>query len=142
MEEIKKSGNRIYICNTTAVVPNIEEIINSSEQCKLFINSVTLNPKNVNAELYSQFTEDTFHIFMYAFAVQFGQIRTTNSVSSQFEMNARRLERLCKRRKISLSNTELMVIDLCKNFSSLKSIYSEQIDLAEQLKSELAKTYL
>lgn len=141
MEEIR-SGNRIYICETTNVVPDIKEVINSSNKCSLFINSVTLNPKNRNAELYSQFNKDTFHSFIYAFAIQIGKLSYSSISASQFEMNARRVERLCKRRGICLSDMEQKVIHFCKIFSSLKCYKSDRFHFSNQLKAELTKLYL
>ena len=141
MEE-NRSKTRTYVCKKTKVIPDIKEVIKSSNGCDLFINSVTLNPKNVNANLYAHFGKDTVQSFIYAFAIQIGQIPSSSHVSYMLEMNARRVERLCRRREICLSEMESKVIDFCKKFSSLKCQNSERESFSYQVKSELRKLYL
>ena len=142
MEQILRSGNRVYIFDTVEEIPEIKDIVFYPGKCRLFIDSVTLNPKNVNAQLYSHFTKDTYSSFIYAFAVKFGEIRPTSCLYEQFEMNARRVERLCKRRNIDLSETELKVIEVCKNLHSFPGFYKSQVDLSEKLRSNLVDLYL
>ena len=126
MKSISRSGNLVYVCDSTDVIPSIRDLIKSPQECSLFVNSATINPKDVNANLYAQFNADTYSAFIYAFAIQLGEIRSARYCVHQIEMNARRVERLCKRREINLSETELTVIDTCKNFYSLKCRYKEQ----------------
>ena len=102
MKQVSRSGNKVFICETTDVLPCIRDLIKFPEEYSLFINSATINPKDVNAELYAQFNKDTYRTFIYAFAVQLGQTRSTNSCVHQIEMNARRIARLCKKREINL----------------------------------------
>ena len=142
MKEISKSGNRIYIFESIDVIPNITELINFPDQCKVFIDSVTLNPKNVNAQLYSQFSEETYHVFIYAFAFKLRELRPTSCLSKPFEMNARRVERLCRKRNIALSIVETKVIDYCTSFSLSRPYFKAQVSFSEQICTELRESYL
>ena len=142
MEQILRSGNRVYVFDTVEEIPKIKDISFFPDKCRLFIDSVTLNPKDVNAQLYSQFTKETYSSFIYAFAIKFGEIRPTSCVYEQFEMNARRVERLCKRRNIYLSETELKVLELCKDLHNFIPRYKNQVDLSEKLRSSLVDLYL
>lgn len=142
MQEILKSGNRMYTFETVEELPSIEELLLSTDDCKIFIDSVTLNPKDVNAQLYSQFTEETYRLFIYAFAYNIGQRRSTSSIFEQFEMNARRVKRLCEKRKIVLSDTETRVIDFCINFFLSRITFKDQICLSESLCAKLKESYL
>ena len=137
-------NKNIYKCDTRSNVfkkieqiPAIRDIILHTEWYQVFIDNATLNPLDVNAKLYSQFTEENYSSFIYAFAVQFARLYST-SIGIQFELNAYRLEVLCKEKNITLSVTETKVIDLCKKFNSLTLDYNSKFSLC----SELVDVYL
>ena len=134
MQEIDKSGMRMYVFDTSKTVPDIKALIRNPEKNINFIKSCTLNPKDKNAKLYSYFSSDTYRSFLYAFTYQLGILPSSSSVFSQFEMNARRFERLCKKREIVLSELEISIMEKCKNFHDL--------DLGNKAKSELSKRLL
>lgn len=142
IQEISRSGNRLYVCDTVKELPSIKELILFTEECQTFIDSVTINPKDVNAELYSHFSEETYHIFIYAFAYKLGELRVSNAYHKQFETNARRVQRLCKKRNITLSNVENKIIDSCVNFSTLPLLFNNQVSFSKRLCSELKENYL
>lgn len=142
MKTISENGNKIYIFDTINWVPKINEVDSHNERCRTFFESATLNPKKVNAKLYSLFSKETYSSFIYAFAYQLGVVSQSSCVSKQFEMNARRIERLCKRREIPLSIIECMVIDKCKNFHQLILTFDEKLALSNNFLSELTDLYL
>lgn len=141
MQKISQNGNRIYFFETVNAVPSINELI-LSDKCKTFIDSVTLNPKNVNAKLYSQFTKETYPVFLYAFAFQFGRLRFTSDLYTQFETNARRAEKLCKKKNIILSTKEAAILDKCKNFHLQQMHFNNQKAVSDRFLSDLAEVYL
>ena len=97
IKEISRSGNRLYVCDTVEELPSIKDLILFPKECQTFIDSVTINPKDVNATLYSHFSKETYHIFIYAFAYKLGELRVSNAYHMQFEANARRVQRLCNK---------------------------------------------
>lgn len=141
MKEIEKDGNRIYIFDRVVIVPCVEDIILYTTQHKNFIDSATMNPKFENAELYSQFTEETYKAFIYAFAVQFGRLFSL-CIGEQFETNARRVEKLCKKRGIVLSEKEQEILDKCKNFVFNPIKNKDKIDLSKSFCSDLVEMYM
>lgn len=141
MKEIEKNGNRIYIFETSKKVPSIKNLILNPESNINFINSVTLNPKNENAELYSHFSSDTYSSFLYAFAYQMGHLNPLSVATPQFEMNARRFERLYKKRSIVLSELELSIINYCKDFQNLLCRRNERESFSHNLISNLIELY-
>lgn len=141
MKKIDKSGMRMYVFDTSQTVPNIKDLINNPERNINFINSCTLNPKFENAELYSHFSSDTYRSFLYAFNYQLGILNFSSVVHSQFEMNARRFERLCKKRDIVLSELEISIVEKCKNFHALNLYNKDRINLSKCLLSDLIELY-
>jgi len=141
MQEIDKNGMRIYVFDSPKKVPNIKELIRNPERNIKFIKSCTLNPKDKNAKLYSYFSSDTYRSFLYAFTYQLGILPLSSSVRSQFEMNARRFERLCKKREIVLSELEISIVEKCKNFHDLDLGNKAKAELSKRLLSELIECY-
>lgn len=141
MKTISENGNKIYIFDTINWVPKINEVDSHNERCRTFFESATLNPKKVNAKLYSLFSKETYSSFIYAFAYQLGVVSQSSCVSGQFEMNARRVERLCRKNEISLSTIEAMVIDKCKDFHQLDFTFDEKLALSNRFLSELSDLY-
>ena len=142
VKEISRSGNRLYVCDTVKELPSIKDLILFTEECQTFVDSVTINPKDVNAELYSHFSEETYRIFIYAFAYKLGELRISNAYHKQFEANARRVQRLCKKRNITLSDVESKAIDSCANFSILPLLFNSKVSFSKRLCSELKELYL
>lgn len=141
MKTIDKSGNRLYVFETVKNVPSIKRLITNAESNINFINSVTLNPKSENAELYSDFSFDTYRSFLYAFAYQAGHLNPTSCVAFQFEMNARRFDRLCKKRGIVLSESEMSIINYCKTFKKVILTHSERVSFSNNLIKNLIELY-
>lgn len=141
MEVINKSGNRLYFFETVTDVPNISDLIANAKGNIVFINSVTLNPKFENAKLYSDFSFDTYSSFLYAFAYQIGNINPNSSIAFQFEMNARRFERLAKKRCIVLSEPELSIISYCTTFKNVILTRAERERLSNNLINNLIELY-
>lgn len=142
--KINKSGNIMYGFKNTSVVPAVSELIDfpEKEENIVFINSVTLNPKDVNAQLYSQFNKDTLSSFIYAFAIQIGRLYfSQHYIAKQLEANARRVERLCYKKNLCLSEAESSVIKFCENFNSCKYTNQWRVEYAESLKEKLKKLY-
>ena len=140
MKQIIKSGNRVYIFKTVEELPSLEELYSSSEEHMLFIDSVTLNLKEANAQLYSQFSEDTYKLFIYALAYRTRYFSTSqSSLFGQFEMNARRVKRLCAKKGIALSDAEKEVLDFCINISKASLLNKERPVYSQHLCSNLRK---
>lgn len=142
MPKISQNENRIYIFETVNQVPSIDEVILYPNKCKTFIDSITLNPKNVNTELYSQISRTNYSSFVYSFAYQFNYLNKQSTVCEQFEMNARILEMLCRKKSISLSVIEHLVLDKCKKFHLLELSYDDKFSLSQVFLSELSDFYL
>ena len=138
MKQIIKSGNRVYIFKTVEELPSLEELYSSPEDHMVFINSITLNLKKVNAQLYSHFSEDTYKLFIYALAYRTRYFSTSqSSLFGQFEMNTRRIKRLCTKRGIILSDAEKEVLDFCINISKASLLNKERPIYSQKLCSKL-----
>ena len=132
MKGIYKCDTRSNIFKKVEQIPTIRDIILHTEWYSGFIDNATLNPLDVNTKLYLQFTEENYSSFVYAFAVQFARLYST-SIGIQFELNACRLEELCKEKNITLSATEIKVIDACKKFNSLSLDCKNKFSLCSEL---------
>ena len=132
MKGIYKCDTRSNVFKKVEQIPTIRDIILHTEWYSGFINNATLNPLDVNAKLYSQFTEENYSSFLYAFAVQLVRLYST-CIGKQFELNACKFEELCKEKNITLSETEIKVIDTCKNFTSLTIDCKDKFSLCSGL---------
>ena len=140
-KEVIKNGNRIYLFDKTNKFPSLQNLKANFSENVTFVRDITLNPKSENSVLYSQFSQSTVPYFLYAFAYQIGFLNPCIVYCNQFEMNARRLRRLCTKRYIKFSEVEERIINICETFHMQKLTSTERKALSENLISELNNLY-
>ena len=140
-KEVIKNGNRIYLFDKTNKFPSLQNLKANFSENVTFVRDITLNPKSENSVLYSQFSQSTVPYFLYAFAYQIGFLNPCIVYCNQFEMNARRLRRLCTKRHLKFSEAEERIINICETFHMQKLTSTERKALSENLISELNNLY-
>lgn len=146
VRQVEKSGNKVYIfdCaqNRLPKFTDLVKILSEIEDRSALVDSMTLNPRNSNAAFYADLSSETLKIFIYAFAFQLGKL-SSESYKDQFQMNARRLNKLCKKKRIILTPMENTILFDCIEFSTFvkQKAKKERQELSTAYMQYLQKQY-
>ena len=141
---MEQTTKNFELFNHKDQIPSVEEIINSSDETKLFVKHVTLNPEGGNWKIFRySLNSENYRSFIYAFALQARNLNPTWGSDTEFlQSNARRLKKSLERNNIALSSYESKLLEISMNFRRWKARKSERIEQMDNILKTLKYEYL
>ena len=120
-------------------IPEVDMLIKQPLHHLDFIKHVFYNHRGLNWKIFRyELNQANYKSFLYAFAYKMAHLPPSNSTSWQVESNARRLKKAIERAKLSLSDYETEILDICLNFRSWNLNENDRMQTALFLQLKIA----
>ena len=141
---MEQTTKNFELFNHKDQIPSVEEIINSSDETKLFVKHVTLNPEGGNWKIFRHsLNSENCRSFIYAFALQVRNLNPNWGSEPEFlQSNAKRLKKSLEKNNITLSPCETKLLEISIDFRRWKAIKSERIAQMDNILKTLKYEYL